>query len=463
MSDWGTRMKTFLGLLVISVICNAVYGQDKPNIVLFIADDLTYWDIGTYGGQAKTPNIDRLATEGIQFENAYQAVAVCGPTRHNLLTGLYPVKNGAYPQSGVLNEGVKTLPHYLQPLGYRTAYVGKRHFRPESQFPFEYLDENKAMNFDAIDRFLASTEGKPFMLMVGTTEPHYRWDKGDASKYNADRLVLPKNWIDTKKTREYYAKYLGEVTYQDWEVGETIRLLKKHDLYDNTAYFYTSEQGASFPFAKWTCYEAGVHTALIVRWPGKIKQGSKAQGIVDYTDVLPTLIELAGGKVPSELDGQSFKTTLLGGKDAGKAYTFSMQTTRGEPWGGDHFGVRAVRDKRYTYITNLHPYMLFENHLTRYGDGFFNTWREAGWKDPEANKLFLAYITRPAVELYDREQDPFEMNNLAKDPKYAKTIELLDSKLKAWMAYTGDKGHETEMEAYEHQWKTYVKRHPGAN
>lgn len=134
-------------------------------------------------------------------------------------------------------------------------------------------------------------------------------------------------------------------------------------------------------------------------------------------------------------------------------FTFSMQTTRGEPWGGDHFAIRAVRDNRYTYIWNIHPYMQMEHHMTRYGDGFFNSWRNKAWKDKEANKLFLNYIKRPEYELYDRYQDPFEMNNLAGDPKYENVEIRLHGKLHEWMKYCGDKGHETEMEAYEHQWE----------
>lgn len=444
-------------LLLPLVLLGSLVSQagDRPNIVLFIADDLTYWDIGCYGGQASTPNIDRLAKEGMQFTQAYQTVAVCGPTRHHLLTGLYPVKNGAYPQSGFVKPGVKSAAHYLKEEGYQVVYMGKRHFKPLEAFPFEFIGKEKELDFGVMDEFLKNREDKPFLFIVGTTEPHYEWSKGDPSPYKPEDLILPDNWIDTPETREFFSKYLGEVTYSDWEVGETMRVLEENGCLDDTVFMYTSEQGASFPYAKWTCYEAGVHTAFVVRWPEKIEAGSKCHAIVEYTDVLPTMIDLAGGKVREHLDGESMLPLLKGEKDTFRDHTYSMQTTRGEPWGGDHFAVRCVRDERYTYIINLHPYMLFENHLTRYGDGFFNSWREAGWHDPEADKLFLGYITRPPVELYDRENDPFELNNLAEDPEYRTTIQRLDKKLKEWMVYCGDKGHETEMEAWDHQWKNY--------
>ncbi len=430
---------------------------EKPNIVLFIADDLTYWDLGCYGGQASTPNIDRIADEGMQFMRAYQTVAVCGPTRHNLLTGLYPVRNGAYPQTGFVRPGVQSLPHYLRKEGYRTAYMGKRHIQPPEAFPFEYITDDKVINFERMEEFIMEVGETPFVLIIGTTEPHYRWDKGDATAYPPESLKLPPNWIDTPETRDYYSRYLGEVSYSDWEVGETLRVLEEKGILDHTVFIYTSEQGASFPYAKWTCYEAGVHTAFIVRWPGKVEADSKAYAFVEYTDVLPTMIDIAGGEVQKHLDGDSFLEVLTGQTDHHRDYLFSMQTTRGEPWGGDHFAVRCVRDARYTYIWNLHPYMLFENHLTRYGDGFFNSWREVGWKNKEADKLFLGYITRPPIELYDRSVDPFEMHNLADDPAYREVILHLDQQLKEWMLYCGDLGHETEMAAYEHQWKNYSR------
>ena len=428
--------------------------EAKPNVVLFIADDLTYWDIGAYGGQAITPNIDQLVKEGMKFNNFYQAVPICAPTRMNLLTGMYPVKTGAYPQGSFVKEGIRSLPHYVRELGYKVALHGKRHIKPESAFPFEYLDSGKGtLEFSPVDEFLEKNSATPFVLMVASHETHYRWELGDTTQYKAHKLKLPKNWIDTPETRKYYQKYLAEATYLDAEVGKTVQLLKKHKLYENTLFIFTSEQGSSFPYSKWTCYEAGVHTAFVVRWPNTVAAGSESNALNDYTNVLPTLIDVLGGEVPEHLDGKSFKNVLLGKSDSVNDYTFSMQTTRGEPWGGDHFAIRAVRDTRYTYIWNIHPYMQMEHHMTRYGDGFFNSWREAGWKDKKANKLFLNYIRRPEFELYDRQTDPFEMNNLAGSKTLEKAELRLHSQLHKWMKYCGDKGHETEMEAYKHQWK----------
>ena len=299
---------------------------------------------------------------------------------------------------------------------------------------------------------------KPLLLIAASPEPHYAWTHGDRSLYDASQLKLPPNWIDTPETRDYFRRYLAETSFLDSEVGRLRELLHRHSQLDGSAFFFTSEQGASFPYAKWTCYEAGVHTGLIVRWPGRVAANSVANALVDYTDVVPTFIELAGGQPPGVLDGQSFKPVLLGEHDPGKEYTFSMQTTQGEPWGGDYFGVRGARDSRYTYIINFTPKVVFENHLTRYGDGFFNSWREAAWHDKEADRLFLGYITRPKVELYDRQQDPYELKNLAGNPDMAEVQERLAERLAGWMRECGDRGQETELEAFEHQWKREEER-----
>ena len=132
-----------LALLRLCWPTGAAANDPQPNIVLFIADDLTYWDLGAYGGQAKTPHIDRLAREGMKFANSYQAVAVCAPTRMNLYTGIYPVKSGAYPQGSFVKPGTKSIAHYLQELGYRTALAGKRHIQPPEAFPFEQIGPDR--------------------------------------------------------------------------------------------------------------------------------------------------------------------------------------------------------------------------------------------------------------------------------------------------------------------------------
>ena len=141
-------------LLTLSAVNAAESKVAKPNLLFVIADDCTYRDIGCYGGQAHTPNIDRLATQGMRFTQCFQAAPMCSPTRHNIYTGLYPVKSGAYPNHTFAKDGTKSVVHYLKPLGYRVALSGKRHIAPQEVFPFEYSGR-KNPDLEAIDTLMS--------------------------------------------------------------------------------------------------------------------------------------------------------------------------------------------------------------------------------------------------------------------------------------------------------------------
>ncbi|WP_154858269.1 sulfatase family protein [Cyclobacterium xiamenense] len=428
----------------------------KTNIVFFLADDCTNWDLSSYGSpDAKTPAIDRLAREGMKFNRCYQAAPMCSPTRHNLLTGLYPVKTGAYPNHTFAEEGTKSLVHYLEPLGYRVAQAGKRHIYPEEVFPFEYLDNDKNPDFVKVEGFLqeVTASKQPFALFLCSNEPHSPWDKGNPTQYNAQSIQLPPNFVDTPETRDAFSRYLAEISYMDGQVGQALDLLGKYNLDENTLFVFASEQGNSFPFAKWTLYEAGVKSALIARLPDRIPAGSESEAIVDYTDLVPTFIELGGGTAPEHLDGHSLWPLLEGRSEAGKDYSFSLQTTRGIIHGSEHYGIRSVVDAEYRYIWNLTPEVPFRNIETN-GDrvsDWYKSWLAAAQTDEGAENLVRKYSHRPTEELYHIKNDRWCLVNLAGDPTYAEVIRELRGELLAWMEACGDEGQQTELDALAHQ------------
>ncbi|SVD69963.1 uncharacterized protein METZ01_LOCUS422817, partial [marine metagenome] len=264
-----------------------------------------------------TPNIDQLAREGMRFTRCFQAAPMCSPTRHNIYTGLYPVKSGAYPNHTFVKDGTKSVVHYLKPLGYRVALSGKTHIAPREIFPFEYSSDKKNPDLDVIDKLFADTKktGKPFCLFACSNEPHSPWNKGDASRYDPAKLKLLPYFVDTEETRSNMTKYLAEITYYDWQVGQCLKLLDKHGLRKNTLVIVVSEQGSSFPFGKWTCYDTGLQSALIASWPGRIKPETVSSAMVEYVDLLPTFIEAASGKPAPVLDGKSFLPVLNGKAD----------------------------------------------------------------------------------------------------------------------------------------------------
>lgn len=451
------RRRDFLKMAAmgsVAAMTGSLFGagpKTKPNFLFVIADDCTYRDIGCYGGQAHTPNIDKLATEGMRFTQCFQAAPMCSPTRHNIYTGLYPVKSGAYPNHTFVKEGTKSVVHYLKPLGYRVALSGKQHINPVEAFPFEYSGKRKNPDFEAIDMFMGQCKESqtPFCLFVCSNEPHSPWNKGDASRYDASKLKLPPYFVDTEQTRETLTRYLAEITYYDGQVGDSLALLDKHGLADNTLVIVVSEQGSAFPFGKWTCYDTGLQSAFIARWPGRIKPGTVSDAMIEYLDVLPTYVEAAGGKPASVLDGKSLLPVLFGKTKEHKEYVFGEMTTRGIYYGSEHFGIRSIRSSKFKYIWNFTPEIKFRNICTK--SKIFKSWQEKAVSDADAADKVRRYENRPGEELYDVTKDQYEWNNLAGEPKYAKVKAELRRRLLEWMEATGDKGQQTELEAREHQ------------
>ena len=444
---------SFLVLLFHIACSPAEEIEAKPNIVFMLADDCSYYDLGAYGSKnAITPNIDQLAKDGMKFNKCYQSAPMCSPTRHNIYTGLYPVKTGAYPNHTMVKEGTLSVVQYLQPLGYRVALAGKRHIQPESIFDFEYLTKgNEVDKYPEIDAFVkdATSKEEPFCLFFCSKEPHTPWDKGDETKFPPDQLTLPPFFVDTEETRENFSRYLAEINYLDWQVGQVLEIIEKNGLKENTLVIFASEQGNSFPFAKWTCYDVGVRSALIARWPGEIQPNSIFNSIIEYTDLLPTFIEVAGGTPSDVLDGKSLLNALHGDRQTHKEYAYSLQTTRGINNGSEHYGIRSVVNDRFRYILNLTPEATFKNNITE-KETWWNGWEEAAKTDEFAAAMVTKYQHRPAHELYDVVADPYNMNNLADDPQYQETMEQLHAKLETWMKSCGDLGQETEMEALQH-------------
>ncbi|MGY8691278.1 MAG: sulfatase-like hydrolase/transferase, partial [Verrucomicrobiales bacterium] len=292
---------TFAVIFLLSAIRTS-HAAEAPNLVFIIADDCTYLDLEVYGGQAKTPHLNSLAKEGMQFSRCFQAAPMCSPTRHNLYTGIYPVKSGAWPNHTRVYPGTKSIAHYLKDAGYRVALSGKTHIAPKASFPFEYSGEFRSADpsethpYPVIDKLIAESKKAktPFCLMACSNEPHTPYNKGNPSAYPPASLKLPPTWVDTPQTRLQYSKYLAEITYFDAQCGALLKSLEKHDAFSNTLVMVVSEQGSGFPFAKWTCFELGLASGMIARWPGKIAPDAKSDALVEYVDVAPTFLQAAG-------------------------------------------------------------------------------------------------------------------------------------------------------------------------
>jgi len=422
-----------------------------PNVLIIMADDCTYSDLPLYGGQnVKTPNLDRLASQGLTFNKAFLCMSMCVPCRSALNTGLYSIRNGAAWNHSSTRPGTKSVVHHLGGLGYRCGITGKVHMTPRKNFPFEMVegfDRNcvriptKPHDVRGICEFMARDKTKPFYLVVALVEPHVPWVMGDAKPFDLKKLKLPPYVADTEQTRKDFAAYLAEIAYMDRQVGDVLEALDASGQMDSTMVIYTSEQGAQFPGCKWTCWEQGLHTGFVVRWPGVTPAGKRTDALVQYVDVLPTLLEAAGADLKTyKLDGRSFLSVLRGKSDSHRRYVYGLHNNVPE---GPPYPIRTVRDADYRYIRNLRPDDIYiEKHLmgmTAHGP-YWLTWVWAATTDQHARKLVNRFMRRPAEELYHTARDPFEHTNLADDAKHADVKARLSSELDRWMKEQGDPG-----------------------
>jgi len=435
----------FLGSAAAPWIARASAAR-RPNILVFIADDLSYTEVAGKNRQTVTPNLGVLGERGVCFSRAFTATAMCAPMRQQLYTGIFPVRNGAYPNHSHIKPGIKTWPSYFQELGYRVGLAGKRHFGPREAYPFEYLPGGRELDFGAIEEFVRRDAKEPYCLFVCSHQPHSPYDKGDPERLPADRVRVPGYWVDTPLTRKTLAAYYAECEYLDWEVGRAMEIVEASGAAEDTIFVFNSEQGSGFPFAKWTCYDLGVREAAILRWPRRIPEGWLMHGMVQAVDWLPTLLEAAGGKPPEEIDGRSFLPMLERRTHRHHPVVYGVHTTRGIINGSDCYPIRSIRTPRYKLILNLNHEAEFSNAITRPDRyNYWDTWVEKAKRDAAARRIVERYLRRPAREFYDLQEDPFEQRNLAGQPRYQAMIEKLEQQLYDWMESQGDRGVETEM------------------
>lgn len=413
-----------------------------PNIVVYFADDLSARDLTIYGGQdIQTPAIERLAAAGMTFNRAFVASPSCAPSRAALLTGLMPARNGAEENHTFPRDGILRLPRILNDLGYQTAAFGKvAHGKSAVDYGFETIDLDKNLSDirKNVKRFLDDrADQRPLALFVGTSDPHVPWPS--ETTVDAGPLKLPKKWIDTPRTRVQRSRYLQEVKDLDAYLSE-LRELTNQRLGTDTMFVFSSDHGAQFPFGKWTLYDEGIRVPLVITHPGKVKAGSRTDAMVSWIDLLPTMIDVAGGGLHGHLDGRSFASVLRGETDSHREQIFTTHS-------GDRkmnvYPSRSVRTDRYKFIHNLHPEFAFTTHidlLVRETSGdYFKEWQTLARTDAKAKAAVDRYHGRPEFELYDLHADPEEVSNLATQKSHAAIQGQLHNALKKWMEDQGDK------------------------
>ncbi|MEM9157870.1 MAG: sulfatase [Verrucomicrobiota bacterium] len=433
-----------LSLLALSVVF-PLFG-DKPDILVYLSDDHSQFDSSLYGAaDIPTPNFEKLAAQGMHFTHAYVASPSCAPSRAAMLTGLFPARNGAEGNHTYPHPGTRSLIANLKDVGYEVVAIGKVSHGNNHNLKFDYgFDLKKpahsieTLRKEVIQYLDTVKRDKPICLFVGTTNPHVPWP--ERTTFDPSVLKLPPDYIDTPATRRFRARYYQEIHELDAFLGELLELKNRY-LGDNTLFIHTSDHGSQVPFGKWTLYDYGTRVPFIVAWQNRIQAKTKSKAFISWVDLLPTLIDAAGGEIPSGIDGRSFLPILTGEAIEHRKRIFTTHTSDKSM---NLYPSRAIRTPDWKLIHNLHPEFAFTTHsdLLRRDHccEYWTEWIEYGKQDPKAQAIIDRYYQRPEFELYKVEEDPYETNNLAEDPAYADIVKQLKSQLDAWRESQNDNG-----------------------
>jgi N-sulfoglucosamine sulfohydrolase len=413
---------------------------EKPNIVVILSDDHGYLDSTVYGAtDVRTPNLERLAKDGVAFTHMFAPSPSCSPSRTAMLTGLMPARNGAERNHALKKAEIPSLIENLRRQGYEVAAFGKvAHYKDGGNHGFDKHDGRHDPK--TVEEYLKSRDAnKPLCLFVGTHEPHVPWP--DLAGYDPTKVRLPPTHIDTPETRDFRCRYYTDVTKADTYAGAMNDLSKKYLGANNTLVIYTSDHGAQWPFGKWNLYDAGIRVPFIAVWPGVIKPGTRTDAMCSWIDLLPTLIDAAGGPVPEKIDGRSFLPVLKAKSAQHRDRIFATHTGDGEM---NVYPIRCIRTREWKYILNLHPEYVHGTHIDRAKDRdglkYFRPWEAKARTDPAAAAIVKRYRERPREELYDLTADPHELTNLAADPKHSMRLGELRKQVEEWMKNQEDQG-----------------------
>ena len=420
----------FLCLISFCFLCKDIKPTESkkalPNLVFYIADDLSASDITLYNELGiEVPNINKLASDGLTFNNAFVASPACAPSRSALLIGLFPARNGAQANHTSPHKNTFFLPNILQELGYEVISFGKvAHSLGKGEKKAKSIGFNHFFNQttdlpNLVRNFFKNrTNPQPICLLIGDRRPHVPFIK--KANYTEEKIKLPSTFIDTKETREHWARYATDIQGMDKDLGDILSLSKT--LFgDNYVFLFSSDHGSQWPFGKWNLYDYGIHVPLVISTPDYAKKGTRTNAMVSWVDIFPTLIDMAGGKSPEGIDGKSFASILAKPEQKHRDFIY---TTHSADTDYNIYPIRSVRTEEFKYIHNLFPEYLHTNHsdiLRKDGaGGYWDSWDESAKNNKVSKSITDKYFVRPEFELFDLKKDPKEQNNLVNNPAYEK-------------------------------------------
>lgn len=423
--------------------------NEKPNILWLTFEDTSWYEFGCYGNsQVKTPNIDGLAAEGIQFMNAWSVAPQSSPARSSLITGCYATTYGmdVHPRQYDTPKDI-FFPQFLRQNGYYCTNNSKTHYNTtvDNTISWDECDNNASYNS------LKRGENQPFFAVFNTATSHMgrvrtfhldgRRDYTQAGIYPG-KLQLPPHVPDLFEVRSDYAGHLEAVQDVDEWVEFFVKDLKDKGLYDNTIIFVFSDHGGCLPRGKGYLYETGLKIPLIIHIPDKwkhlsqIKSGTKENSLISFVDLGPTVLSLSGIKPSQHMQGEAKLGKYKSQNEKSIQFAFASNQLH-------HFmPVRAATDGKYKYIRSYIPYKQFAlRNYYQWGMPSNKAWDKLMLENCNVNPAWQQpYRHHPAEMLFDLESDPFEINNLAANPEYKTLLSKFRSAVSGHIRQTKDLG-----------------------
>lgn len=448
-----TRLLLLATLLASVLNPASTAAAQRPNLIVCIADDISFDDFGCYGSKtARTPRIDALAAKGMRFTEAYLTASSCSPSRSSIITSRYPHNNGpAAELHQPIAAHLPWLPSVLRENGYHTAIVGKNHMtRVGSAVGAETWDlidpgvtpDNHGGESNWAATIASRPKDKPFFFWFASLDAHRDWDADKewnegryGPKHRPQDITVPPFLADDEATRADLASYHNEITRFDHFVGQMVDALAAQGILDNTLIVILADNGRPFPRAKTRLHDSGMKTALVAHWPSGItKTGSSSASLVSSIDIAPTFLEAAGVKAPPSFQGVSFMPLLKDPQAMTRHHAFSEHN-----WHDYEAHGRGVRSGGWLYIRNQRPALAWQgpaDSVRSPSHESLKALRDAKKLTPAQADVFLA--PRPVEELYQTSGDPLQLHNLAADAAYDGTKARLAALLDEWTDATGD-------------------------
>jgi arylsulfatase A-like enzyme len=434
-------------LLLSRVALQSADAPARPNILWLVCEDSNVNWFGCYGNpEAKTPNIDAFAKQGFRYTNVFASAPVCAAQRSTWITGINSISMGTHPMRSryaIPHDQIKYYPDYLRAAGYFAANHTKTDYNIGGR------EDGACWDGHGTEPWSARKNGQPFFQVINFNESHESKAHGDVTgtRHSPGSVTLAKYHPDEMPIRMNYAKYYDAVENMDAEVGKALAALEKSGVAEDTIVIFNSDHGGVLPRSKRYLFDSGIHVPLIVRipekwkhlWPAE-KPGTTVGRLVSFLDLPKTWLALTGSEVPAVMQGRVF----LGPKaEPEPAHVFSFRERMDERFDSQ----RAVRDKRFVYIKNYMPYVVWGQHLNYLWKMVaMQTWEDA-FKHGRTNEITGAFFhTKPVEELYDMQSDPDNVTNLADQPEHKATLENMRAALREWQLNIHDTGLLPEVE-----------------